>query len=126
MKLKLTILKEKYSIHQFKAKSEVPKQIFESSFYSVSKTSDELSIVCESRIKVDSDQSEVDWSCIKVIGPLDFSLTGILADISAVLAQNNISIFAISTFDTDYVLVKSDKLKKAKESLAKSDYLFVD
>ena len=64
------------------------------------------------------------WSCLKIAGPLDFSLTGILADISTVLAEAEISIFAISTFDTDYILVKSEKLPYAKAALLASGYTF--
>jgi len=55
---------------------------------------------------------------------LDFSLTGILADISAVLAKAEISIFAISTFDTDYILVKSEKLQATKKALQQAGYIF--
>ncbi|OQY51964.1 MAG: hypothetical protein B6230_03645 [Desulfobacteraceae bacterium 4572_89] len=61
---------------------------------------------------------------IKVEGPLNFSLTGSLAKISTVLAKAEISIFAISTFDTDYILVKSEKLPFAERALLKSGYIF--
>jgi len=56
--------------------------------------------------------------------PAGFSLTGILADISSVLAKAEISIFAISTFDTDYILVKSEKLQAAKKALQQAEYRF--
>jgi hypothetical protein len=59
-----------------------------------------------------------------VVGPLDFSLTGILAEISAVLAEAEISIFPISTFDTDYILIKTEKLPLAIEALLASGYTF--
>jgi len=108
MKLKLSILEDLFTIHRFPSDHEIPKQIYKSQFYSISKTENELSIVCSSSILLDSESSETGWSCIKVLGPLDFSLTGILADISAVLAKSEVSIFAISTFDTDYILVKSE------------------
>ena len=73
---------------------------------------------------MDSERSETEWSCIKFIGPLDFSLTGIIAEISAVLAKAEISIFAISTFDTDYILVKSVELEAAKKVLQQAGYTF--
>jgi len=82
--------------------------------YSISKSEEELSIVCSSSIQLNSEKCELGWFCIKIIGSLDFSLTGILAEISAVLAEAEISIFAISTFDTDYILVKSEKLPLQK------------
>jgi uncharacterized protein len=124
MKFKLSILEDLFTVHRFPPDYEIPKQIYENQFYSISKTENDLSIVCSSSILLDSESSEMDWSCIKVPGPLDFSLTGILADISAVLAKADISIFAISTFDTDYILVKSDKLSVANKALQKAGYTF--
>jgi len=124
MKLKLSILEDLFTVHRFPPDHEIPKQIYENQFCSISKTADELSIVCSSSLLLGSDISETGWSCIKVLGPLDFSLTGILADISVVLAKAEVSIFAISTFDTDYVLVKSETLPVAKEALQKAGYAF--
>lgn len=124
MNLKLSILEGFFTIHRFSPDHEIPKQIYEDQFYSITKTEDELSIVCSSAILQGSEDSETDWSCIKVLGPLDFSLTGILADISTVLAKADVSIFAISTFDTDYILVKSKKLSVAKKALLQTGYTF--
>ncbi len=124
MKLQLNILENHFTIHRFPANHEIPNQVYESQFYSISKTDEELSIVCNSTTQVNSEKSDTDWSCIKVEGPLDFSLTGILAKISTVLAKAEISIFAISTFDTDYILVKSEKLPFAERALLKSGYTF--
>lgn len=64
-------------------------------------------------------QAEEGWKAFKFAGPLDFGLTGILACLSAPLAEAKISIFAISTYDTDYILVKKDKVDQAVEVLAK-------
>ncbi|MBU1697160.1 MAG: ACT domain-containing protein [Proteobacteria bacterium] len=124
MNLKLSILKDLFTIHRFSPGHEIPKQIYEGQFYSIIKTEDELSIVCNSSVLKGSENSETDWSCIKVLGPLDFSLTGILADISSVLAKADVSIFAISTFDTDYILVKSKKLPVAEKALLHAGYTF--
>ena len=121
MNLQLNILENPFTIHRFPANHEIPSQVYESQFYSISKTDEELSIVCNSTTQVDSNTG---WSCIQVEGPLDFSLTGILAKISTVLAEAEISIFAISTFDTDYILVKSENLPFAKKVLLKSGYTF--
>lgn len=123
-KLQLRILDELFTIHRFPPGQDIPKQIYTCQFYSISKTEDELSIVCSASVDLNSEDLETGWSCIKVIGPLDFSLTGILADISTVLAKAEISIFAISTFDTDYILVKSDKIFSAKEHLLTSGCTF--
>ncbi len=125
MKLQLSILESFFTIHRFSTNHEIPNQIYESQFYSINKTDEELSIVCSSSTQVNSEKSDTDWSCIKIEGPLDFSLTGILAKISTILAEAEISIFAISTFDTDYILVKSEKLPFAKKVLLKSGYTFI-
>lgn len=66
---------------------------------------------------------EKDWRVLKVEGPLDFSLIGILANISKVLADVKVSIFAISTYDTDYILLKNKDLGVAIEALEKNDYI---
>ena len=82
-------------------------------WYSITKTDDELSIVCEEKYVPVDVIKETDWKCFKIEGPLDFALIGILSKLSTILADNGISIFAISTYDTDYILVKSDKLEKS-------------
>ena len=123
--LTLKLIDGKLSIHRFPAASQVPAQVYESNFYTISKTDDELSIVCSNSVKFDCDTSSTDWQGFKVIGPLDFSLTGIMAELSTVLAQANISIFAISTYDTDYILVKADKMPAASEALQSAGYSIV-
>ena len=107
--MNLNLIDGSFSIHRISPNDEIPNQIYQSHFYSITKTGEEISVVCSSSVHFDSERTETGWSCIKVLGPLDFSLTGILADISAVLAKAEISIFAISTFDTDYILIKSEK-----------------
>lgn len=122
--MRLEILKESFSIHRLDPNESVSQDLLKGSLYSITKTNEELSIVCDSSIKIQSGKTEKGWSCIKIVGPLDFSLTGILAKISHVLAEVNISIFAISTFDTDYILVKIDQLELAKSELSQSGYEF--
>ena len=92
------------------------------SFFSVTKTEDEISVVML-QDKISSDvKVEKDWRILKVEGTLDFSLIGILAKISEILAKNSISIFVISTFNTDYILVKEEKIEKAMTVLSKEGY----
>lgn len=124
--LNFSIIKGSYTIHRLSPDSEIPEGVSQSSFYSISKTEEELSIVCPSSLPIISEDSNAGWSCLKVIGPLDFSLTGILADIAVVLAEAGISIFAISTFDTDYIMVKSVSLDKAKKVLRMAEHTFID
>ena len=73
--------------------------------YTLTKTKEELSLVCLQSNVPSNVMSEGDWRIIKVLGPLDFTLVGILASLSTTLMKAGVSIFAISTFDTDYLLV---------------------
>jgi len=126
MGIKLSICEDQFTIHRLSPNTNIPGLIYESSFYSITMTGEELSVVCPSSISLDSERAEAGWACIKVIGPLDFTLTGILANISVVLAKEEISIFALSTFDTDYTLVKTDKVKAARAALQNAGYIFMD
>jgi len=111
------------SILRYPAGSKVPPWISSSHFFSVAQTDDELSIVCETECIRDGYEKRDDgWKCLKVEGPLDLSLTGVLSSIAKPLAEAEISIFAISTFDTDYVMVRDECLKAAKEMLAKAGF----
>ena len=125
MGLTLAILEKRYSIHRFTPDSPIPEMVFQSEFYTVSRTDEELSIVCDSALDLAASESQNDWRIIKVVGPLDFSLTGILAKISTVLAAAEVAIFALSTFDTDYILVKNDNLKEATKALLEAGYHFL-
>ena len=108
----LRVLPGRYAICRLAADGAVPV-----SFFSATRTPDELSIVCLEAQAPEGAKAENGWRALQVIGPLEFSLTGILAAIAAPLAAAGISIFAISTFDTDYVLVKEENLTKSVEAL---------
>lgn len=86
-------------------------------FVSLTMSGAEISLVCEEDKAPEGCKAETGWRALKIIGPLDFSLVGILADISSVLAQAKVSIFAVSTYETDYVLVKDESLKCALQAL---------
>lgn len=121
-RLTLSILKNTFSIIRFDPTESIPAwiSIENSLFISITKTADELSIVCDqSIVPLEANNCAKDWKAFKVMGPLDFSLTGILASLSQPLAANKISIFTISTFDTDYILVKEKDLNAAIEILSK-------
>jgi len=120
----LSLLSETFTIHKLSPDASIPEEILKSNFYSVSKTENELSLVCSEVIEVQSLQSSKGWKCIKVKGPLEFNLTGILAGISDILTRGKISIFAISTFDTDYILVSTKDLSSARNKLRKAGYNF--
>ena len=123
-KLVLSVLSETFTIHKLSPDESIPEEILNCNYYSVSKTEYELSLVCSEVIEVQSLQSSKGWKCIKVAGPLDFNQTGILAGISDILTKENISIFAISTFDTDYILVRTQDLSSARTTLRQAGYKF--
>jgi len=89
-------------------------------FCSITRTPYELSIVTDFAAASAAERREGPWTAFMVHGPLDFALTGILSKISGALANAGVSIFAISTFDTDYVLVPSADAERARSALAAS------
>lgn len=93
----------------------------DSSFLFIGKTDEELSVVCEtSSIKDNTLKREDGWKAFRVEGPLDFSLIGIIAEISRILAENKIGIFVVSTYNTDYVLVKKEDFANALKVLSEN------
>ncbi len=93
--------------------SKAPDWATEGKFFSLTRTPGELSIVCPEANAPADVEKETGWRAIRVEGPLDFSLVGVLAAITEPLAEAGVSIFAVSTYDTDYVLVKGDALERA-------------
>lgn len=124
--LKLKLLEDNFTIHRFSPTAQIPDKVLGDAFFGIIKTDEELCIVCRSLLALDSEHSDRGWSCIKVLGPLDLTETGILAKLSKVLAEAQISIFAISTYDTDYILVKTVKTNKAISALKAAGYPFTE
>lgn len=120
--MKLTLSPNTYAICRLGPDDGIPNWALRGSFFSINKTEDELSIVCEQKNIPEDINCEKSWRLFKVLGPLDFSLTGILASIAAPLAESKVSIFAISTFDTDYIMVKNADLECANTSLSKAGF----
>ena len=119
---KLKVLDPEFTIHKMDPNNKIPANVLADEFCWIGRTNEELSIVCKSSLEIKSKIEDDGWSCIKIMGPLDFSEIGILANISAILAKDNISIFALSTYDTDYILVKSQHIKKAISVLTNGGY----
>ncbi len=95
-------------------------------FYFVGKTDEEISLVCITKdVPPNTMEREDGWRAFRIQGVLDFSLIGILSKISGVLADNSIGIFAVSTFNTDYILVKKENYDKALQALADAGYAVV-
>ena len=92
-------------------------------FYFIGKTDEELSLVCEtSAVPAQTTAREDGWRGFRIAGSLDFSLIGILSRLTGILAENGIGIFAVSTYNTDYILVKAGDLDKALSVLAQAGY----
>ena len=92
-------------------------------FFFVGKTDEEVSLVCRTEdAPAEAIERDDGWKGFRIQGVLDFSLIGILSKLSAVLAENGIGIFAVSTYNTDYILVKSENFERAMAALAEAGY----
>ena len=120
--LELTLLAERFAISRLAADAPVPDWATQSPFFSVTRTGDELSIVSElSHVPVGV-QSQPGWRVLKVHGPFVLSEIGVLSALTAPLAEARISLFAVSTFDTDYLLVAAETLSAAITALGRAGH----
>lgn len=120
--LTLSVLPETLAICRLEREASVPEWAM-GEFVSITRTPDELSIVCNERDVPPGVKADRGWRALKIEGPLDLALTGVLASIAVPLAEARINIFAISTFDTDYVLVKADRVTEAIRVLRTSGHM---
>ena len=121
--LHLKLEPRRFAVHRFAPQAEIPSQVFSADFLAIVRTAEELSIVVPQEMVLSGQRVEREWRLFKVIGPLDFSLTGILAGLAVPLAEAQIPIFAISTYDTDYLLVKQAQTKAAVRVLQARGYI---
>jgi hypothetical protein len=120
--LELTLLPERFAISRLAADAPIPEWATQGPFFSVTRTGHELSVVAElSRVPVGV-QSQAGWRVLKVHGPFVLSEIGVLASLAAPLAEAKISLFAVSTFDTDYLLVASESLPAAITALERAGH----
>ena len=122
--LNLTVLQDEFSVWRLAADAPLP-SIEAGGLLSITRTDDELSIVSSSDVPAGV-TAETGWRCLRVEGPLSFELTGVLADLSAPLARAGIPIFVVSTYDTDYVLVKAVDLDRACSALREKGHAIDD
>lgn len=113
---------ERLAIARLAADSTVPEWAASPVFSVVTRTSEELSIVCPEARVPSGVTAERGWRALKIEGPLDFDEVGILASLAAPLAEAGVSIFVISTYETDYVLVRDDRLDAARSALAEQGH----
>jgi hypothetical protein len=115
--LRLTSLPGALAVCRLDPHQAIPAWLAGESLLSITRTPHELSIVCGEDLVPDDVRSEKGWRCLAVQGPLPFTLTGVLASLANPLAQAAVSLFAISTFDTDYLLVPAADLERAIATL---------
>lgn len=121
--MRLEKIQQEFSICKIKDISAVP---WEDTFCFVGKTDEELSLVCSlPYVPAETLEREDGWRAFRIQGVLDFSLVGILSKITTILAEHEIGIFAVSTYNTDYVLTKSEQYAKALKLLAEAGYTIV-
>jgi hypothetical protein len=113
--IRLVPLKEELSIYQLNPGQEIPSQVFNSGFYSITRTDEEISIASDLFLETGYARANHGWKGFRVEGILDFSLTGIINEITGPLKDNKISVFVISTFNTDYILVNKENFNEAVE-----------
>jgi len=123
VRLTLAIVGNEYAVCRLAPDAGVPSWVPSAGFVSTTRTAEELSIVCEEIFLPADVRAERGFRILKIEGPLNFSLTGILLAVASPLADAGISIFALSTFDTDYVLVPSANLEKAVAALEAAGHL---
>jgi uncharacterized protein len=121
-RLELSLLPERFAISRLAPTAAIPQWAMRGSFFSITRTGDELSVVCELASVPAGVQSEPGWRLLKVHGPFVLTETGVLAALASPLAEAKVSLLAISTFDTDYLLVASDTLSTAISALERAGH----
>lgn len=122
--MKLEKIKQEFSVCKIKDTSVIN---WEDTYCFVGKTEEELSLVCTtSYVPAETIEREDGWKALRIQGVLDFSLIGILSRITGILAENGIGIFAVSTYNTDYILTKAEDYEKGLEVLAEAGYTIVE
>jgi hypothetical protein len=121
--LTLKLVEGTFAICRLGGADAVPPWATSGELFSITRSPDELSIVCRQDRVPDGIRCERGWRCLRVAGTIPFSAVGILASLTAPLAAVGICVFAISTFDTDYLLVKAESLKKAVETFQQQGHV---
>jgi hypothetical protein len=121
-RLTFQLLSGEYSLCRLAPEQTIPDWIYASPFFSISKTPNELSIVCESQFVPGKVKQNGQWRLLKILEVLDLSLTGITAQFSTALADAGVNICVIATYDTDYVMVKEEKLSTAIKALENAGF----
>lgn len=122
--MQLRTLPDSYAVVRLQPGSELPEWVDKGPFRSVTRTEHEVSVVCRDHDVPEGESVDRGWTVLEVKGPLDFSLTGAIASLVEPLAKVDVPIFLISTFETDYVLVRSSDLARAADALESAGHVF--
>lgn len=124
--MELSFVSDSFAVCRLAPETEIPAWVWgDRSFLSITYTADELSIVCPLAYIPPDVPAERHLAAIKVEGPLEFTLTGILSSLATPLADDGIAMFAISTFDTDYLLIKEQQMAQARQVLEAAGHHFI-
>ena len=124
-KLTLSVFPQSFAICRLHPDGFIPHWALLGDFVSLTRTTTELSIVCPQENVPDDAQAERGWRCARVEGPFDFSVSGVHASLALPLAEANISVLAIATYETDHVLVKEAELEHAVQVLTAAGHTFL-
>lgn len=123
--MKLHLLDFELGVLHLAPDASVPDYVWSSPFYSITRTQDELSLFLAADCIPEGEQASRDWRAFHVVGHLDFEVVGIISSLTMPLAAKQISVFSISTHDTDYLVVPADRLEDAIDVLTRSGHRFV-
>ena len=120
--LTLSLLPETLAICRLERDALIPSWAQASSFFSMTRTENELSIVCPQECVPEGTRCNTDWKCFRIEGPIEFSAVGVLASFVEPLAKANVSVFVICTFETDYLMVKKKDVGRAARGLSSAGH----
>jgi len=119
--MKLHVVDGLYAVARLDAREAIPSWV-RGAFTSITRTHDELSIVCDDDAVPNDVHAERGWRCLAVEGPIPFATYGVASKITTALAEASISVFLVATYDTDYILVKEDVFTRACDALTRAGF----
>lgn len=122
--LKLQLLSETYTINKLPQFAEIPSILAKGEMCFISRTDEELTIVCPDFMAPNNVQQELGWRCLKVDATMKLQEVGVLASVVQPLSDAGVPIFAISTYNTDYIFVEEEHLVNVVQALQKAGHVF--
>ena len=124
--LRFVLRPESFCIHRLSPDREVDlNRLSDVSWYSMTRTNDELSVIAPDDIYLGPGERQIGWSCLQIGDILDFAVVGVIAGISKILAEANVSIFTVSTYNTDYILVRTSDIDTAIRALTAAGHVVI-